>query len=134
MTPTTPATPQGVPPPADPGELESDKMTVDAGQVRVDNVSARLSKDRKLRIRMDLYNETNRQIAGTLSFFLLTADEQRIPIPHNDAAFKISRLKKFASTSAVPDTVSDLTNAALLIEVQNSDKSLLLRQIHPIAE
>jgi hypothetical protein len=121
-------------PPAEDAPPDPDKMPVDSNQVRVDAVSALLSKDRRLRVSMDLYNESGRQIAGTLSFFLLTVDEARTPLPHSDAAFRISRLKKFASIITIPDAVGDLTNAALIVEVVSSDKTLLFRQLYPIAE
>ena len=114
--------------------FDPDKLAVDSGQVRIDAASAHLSKDRRLRVRLDLYNESGRQIAGTLLFFLQTADETRTALPHSDAAFRISRLKRFAPVLEIPNSVGDLAKAALVVEVVNSEKALLFRQFYPIAE
>jgi len=105
---------------------------VDRGQVRINGFSALLSKDRRLRVRMDLYNESGRQLVGTLSYFVLTVDETRTPLPHPDAAFRISRLKKFVSNLVIPDSVGDLTNAALVVEVTNAEKLLLFRKFYQL--
>jgi len=121
--------------PATPEEnFDPDKLAVNVGRVRVDGVAASLSKDRRLRVRMDLYNDSDRQIAGALTFFLLTADEKRVPLPFSDSVFRISRLKRFTPIFVVPDSAGNLVNATLGVEVVNSDNVLLFRQFYPITE
>ena len=122
--PVTPAT----------GEEKVEYPVVDTGQVRLNDVSVVLVDGRRLRVRMDLHNESGRQVSGRLLLFLLTPDGERSELVHNDPTFRISRLKKFASTSVVPDSVAGLTNAMLMVEVVDSSSTLLSRQLYPIAE
>ena len=107
---------------------------VNSDTVRLDNVSVLLVDGRRLRVRMDLHNESGRQIAGKVLLFILTPDGQRTELAHSDSAFRISRLKKFAVSSVVPDSVGNLTNASLLVEVADSNSALLSRQFYPIAD
>jgi len=129
--PETPAQATGTPPA---GEDKVEYPVVDTGQVRLADVSVLLVDGRRLRVRMDLHNESGRQVSGRLLLFLLTPDGERSELVHNDPTFRISRLKKFASTSVVPESVADLTNTMLMVEVVDSSSTLLSRQLYPIAE
>ncbi len=107
---------------------------VESDTVRLDNVSVLLVDGRRLRVRMDLLNESGRQIAGKVLLFVLTPDGQRVELAHNDPNFRISRLKKFAASSVVPETIENLINASLMVEVVDSNGQLLSRQFYPIAD
>jgi hypothetical protein len=129
------ATPPGDAAQGQPGDKpDPDKAVVNTGQMRMDAVSVILSRDRRLRVSIDLYNDVGRLIAGTLQFYLLTVDGTRTPLPYDEAAFRISRFKKVAAILTIPGSVGDLTNAALAVEAVSSEKTLLLRQFYPIAE
>ena len=118
-----------------PSAEEAAKYPVlDSDMVRLDNVSVLLVDGRRLRVRMDLHNESGRQVAGKVLLFILTPDGQRTELAYSDSAFRISRLKKFAVSSVVPDSVGNLTNASLLVEVADSNSALLSRQLYPIAD
>lgn len=126
----TPASSAGEPaaPPAAPEE----KVGVDTGVVRVENVSARLD-ERRLRVSVDLYNgeSAGQQISGRAVITLLDADGREYPLSSDDMLFRIVRFKKLVSSNALPSALSDAANAAIRVEVFVNDK-LEFRRIYPV--
>jgi hypothetical protein len=115
-----------------PSEEELNLIEIDTGQVSLSNINAKLNKERILSLSMNLHNESEHQLAGTLNIVLLTADLQRHPIPYDDVRFRISRRKNFSGSAFVPEAAGDLTDASLLIEVV-SDQTLVYRRMYPIS-
>ena len=117
-----------------PADEKAEYPVVNSDEVRLDNASVLLVDGRRLRVRLDLHNESGRQIAGKVLLYVLTPDGQRVQLVHNDPNFRISRLKKLVASSVVPDSIGDLTNASLMVEVVDAASALLSRQLYPIAD
>lgn len=97
---------------------------LDDGTVRIENMQARLIDRKRIRISLDLYNSGpgGHPLAGQVSLGLLTEDGRQLPLPHEDASFRISRFKKIVSTVPLPVNSVEMHNAAVLLEVVVNEK------------
>lgn len=100
------------------------RSALDDGTVRIENMQARLIDRTRIRVSVDLYNPgpAGHPLMGQVFLSLLTEDGRQIPLPHEDASFRISRFKKIVSTLPLSISVGEAHNAAVLLEVAVSDK------------
>ena len=73
---------------------------------------------RTLRVVLDMYNARPPcPLAGRIMFSLRTADEQVLPLIHDDTRFDIIRFRKFDLMATLPPAVTDMRNASVILEV-----------------
>ena len=71
-----------------------------------------------MRVVLDMYNaRPPRPLAGRIMFSLRTADEQVLPLIHDDTRFDIIRFRKFDLMATLPPAVTDMRNASVILEV-----------------
>lgn len=118
------------------GPGHADFPVVDTGLVSIENVTARLLQAGKLRINLDLRNpdSTKRNISGHVRGIFITNSGETfpLPLPQDQADFKINRFKRAVFQPPVPPNITDTTNARIILEVYTDDDSLIYRNIFPV--
>jgi hypothetical protein len=108
---------------------------IDAGYIRVDNVQARVLRENRLRLALDLHNTDNQKIAaGRVSAVLLTADGARHDpafLPYNVGDFRISRFKRTVMHAKLPPRLN-LVNSLMILEVRREDNSVVYRNLFSV--
>lgn len=118
----------------DPGH--TDFPVVDTKVVSIENVNARLLQAGKMRISLDLRNPdtSKRNVSGQVRciFIANSGETFPLPLPAEQADFRINRFKRAVFQPPVPPNISDTTNARIILEVYTDDDSLIYRNIFPI--
>lgn len=118
------------------GPGHGDFPTVDTKVVSVENVTARLVRAGKIRINLDLRNpDPKRTVAGYVRCSFISDSGETLPmaLAAEQADFKITRFKRAVFQPTVPPTITDTTNARIIIEVYLEDeKTLVYRNIYPL--
>lgn len=121
---------------AESGPGHADFPVVNTGLVSIENVTARLLRAGKMRINLDLRNpdSNKRNISGQVrGIFIANSGETfPLPLPADQADFKINRFKRSVFQPPVPPNISDTTNARIILEVYTDDNSLIYRNIYPL--
>lgn len=121
---------------AESGPGHAEFPVVNTGLVSIENVTARLVHARKMRINLDLRNpdSTKRNISGHVRGIFITNSGETfpLPLPPEQADFKINRFKRAVFQPPVPPNISDTTNARIILEVYTDDDSLVYRNIFPV--
>ncbi len=107
-------------------------LPVDSGIVSLENVSARLIEGKKLRLSIDLHNATQSQISGGVVLYVLSSQGQRSPLDLSNSDYKIVKMKKIVSAVTIPNSIGNMTNASLMVEVLDSTGKIIHRQLFPI--
>lgn len=120
---------------AESGPGHADFPVVDTKLVNIDNVNARLLKSGKIRITLDLRNpEPKRNITGHVRCLFIADSGETLPLPllQEQADFKINRFKRSVFQPPIPASVSDTTNARIILEVYTDDDTLIYRNLFPV--
>ncbi len=120
-------------------EKDGERMEVNTGLVRVENLSARRVGMRSLRIAFDLYNtEMQPQVSGKTTFDLILADGTMYTLPpQGDTRFRINRLKRITSNPALPLEVTNETSlegASIRVTVIEGDDSVVYQSLVPLTD
>lgn len=147
-TPTDSATPEQEPTVTGPDipledapmpEKEGERMEVNTGLVRVENLSARRVGMRTLRMAFDLYNtEMQPQVSGKTTFDLILADGTVYPLPpQGDTRFRINRLKRITSSPPLPSEITTealLEGASIRVTVIEGEGNIVYQSLVPLAD
>lgn len=121
--------------PSDSGPGHGDFPAVDTKAVIVENVNARLVRAGKIRINLDLRNpDPKRTIAGHVRCTFIADSGETVPLALSaeQADYKITRFKRAVFQPTIPPSVSDTTNARIIIEVFVDEDSLVYRNLFPL--
>lgn len=133
-----PPSPQNVgedPDPTESGPGHGDFPAVDTKAVSVENVNARLVRAGKIRINLDLRNpDPKRSIAGHVrcTFIADSGEVIQLPLSAEQSDYKITRFKRAVFQPTLPPTITDTTNARIIIEVFVDEDTLVYRNLFPL--
>lgn len=110
-----------------------DEAALDTGAVRLENLTARVQDNNKLRIVLDLYNAkpNGGTIGGRFIIRLIDPTGKPLPLQHDEGTFRITRYKKVIMQAGLPAEVTAADNAALLVTVL-VDEEPVLRKIFSV--
>lgn len=100
---------------------------VSTGAAKIDNVSARLLPDGKVRVTLDLTNaDPKHQLLGTVNLALLAPDNTSVSLapPQDSVDFRISKFKKVVATAPLPETLRADQVRTLVVEVIADSKTI----------
>lgn len=116
-----------------PEATEGEDASLDTGVVRLENLTARVLDNRKLRVSLDLYNAkpNGGPIGGHFDIRLIDPTGKPLPLKHEEGNFRITRFKKVIMQAELPQEFAEADNAALLVTVLVDDEPVL-RKIYSV--
>lgn len=110
-----------------PEAADTETAALDTGVVRLENLTARVLDNRKIRVALDLYNArpNGGPIGGHFVIRLIDPTGKPLPLQHEEGNFRITRFKKVIMQAELPQEVAAADNAALLVTVVVDDEPVL---------
>ncbi len=109
---------------------------VSIGDLKVDNVSASLLAKDRLRVAFNLHNTGSKALSGEAFAFLSLADGKTLPLtpePANAGTYKIVKFKSAVLFISLQQEY-DLTNAQIVLEVQDDEKKVVFRNVFSLSQ
>ncbi len=116
---------------------DGERVEINTGLVRVENLSARRVGLRSLRIAFDLYNtEMQPQVSGKTTFDLILEDGTTYSLPpQGDTRFRINRLKRITGNPSLPAEVTNETSlekAQVRVTVLEGESTIVYQSLVPL--